>query len=151
MLTMQSQPMESPSIATNSQHPLRRGRAAIITAVTLLALLSATVAIGQSSQDFDLACRGIIASGGTVSSGGNFAVIDAFGIPFAPPQNSDTSPTYGIRSADFAVRGGFLPGYPRGQSVTAATAGTAPTIGSQTNVQRLPFIPNLRAIIRGGC
>lgn len=150
MSTLQTHSPAPDALPTTTQRRLRpRARALIVAIVALLALLSATVAIGQSSQDFDLACRGILASGGTVSSGGSFAVIGAFGIPFAPPKNSDTTPTYAVRSNDFAVRGGFLPGYPTGHNIAAT--GNAPTIDAQTNFQHLPWITKVGRIIRGGC
>ncbi len=150
--SQQRQEAHDPQPATRGNWQwLRRGRSLVIALVTMLTLLSAAVAIGQVSQDYDLACRGLVASGGGVTSSGNFAVIGALGIPFAPPKNSDTAPTYAVRSADFAVRGGFLPGYPNGQSAGIADTGTTPTNSEQATVQHLPLIFKMRRIIRGGC
>jgi len=121
--------------------------------VAVITLLTATVAIAQSSQNFDLACRSIIAAGGRVSTGGNFAVIGALGGPIVPPKDSDTAPTYAVRSANFGVRAGFLPAYPNGQSAAVAGADyqTTPAHSEQTVIQRLPLLYKALYIIRGGC
>lgn len=133
---------------------LRRSRAYLVTLVAMIALLSATVAIGQASENFDLACRSIISSGNqTISNpGANFAVIGTLGLPMVPVKDSDTAPTYTIRNATHAVRAGFLPGYPNGQRVAIAeetiNAANAP---DQLNQQRLPIIFKVGRLVRGGC
>jgi hypothetical protein len=128
---------------------LRRGRAPIILIVALIALLSATVAIGQASQNFDLACRSILTGAGGTIAGGNFAAIGAFGLPMVPPKDSETAPTYAVRSPSFALRGGFLPGYPNGAGTVSAT--TMTVLPEQELVQRLPIIVKMLRIVRGGC
>jgi hypothetical protein len=131
----------------------RLWRTLIVGVLALLALLSATVAIGQSSNDFDLACRGILASGGRVVESGDFAMTGTLGVPIVPPKDSATAPTYAVRSNNYGVRAGFLPAYPNGQR--AAVAGTAqesaPAYSEQQMVQRLPIIEKFVRIVRGGC
>ena len=124
---------------------LPRPRAIISLTVAFITLLSATVALGQASENFDLACRSLItASSGTIT-GGNFGVTAALGLPIVPPQDSDTAPTYAIRSTDYGVRAGFLPGYPTAQTSTATNT------PAQTYVQHLPLLYKVVYIIRGGC
>ncbi len=136
---------------TISSHDwLGRGRTLIIAIIAGVALLSATVAIGQSSQDFDLACRSIIAAGGAVTSGGDFALIGTLGVPIAPAKESETAPTYAVRSTDFGLRAGFLPAYPNGQRATVA-AQRVPSSSEQAFVQRLPIVFKMIHLIRGGC
>jgi hypothetical protein len=123
----------------------------MITLAVLFALLSATAVIGQNSQNFDLACRSILSAGGGNITGGNFGVIGALGMPIVPPKDSDTAPTYAIRGGNFAVRAGFLPGYPNQPDATVADAAVAPAVPEQDFVQRLPLINKVRILIRGGC
>lgn len=132
---------------------LRHWRRLTVLAVAGLALLAASVAIGQVSQDFDLACRGIITATGGASLSSNFAITGALGVPIAPPKETDTNPTYTVRSADYAVRGGFLPAYPNAQSaaVAAVDSQSAPAIIEADVIQRLPFVRKTMRIIRGGC
>lgn len=123
---------------------LLRPRAIITLTVALITLLSATVAFGQASVSYDLACRSLItASSGTIR-GGNFGVTASSGLPIVPPQDSDTAPTYAIRSTDYGVRAGFLPSYPTTQSATINTP-------DQIYVQHLPLLYKVLYIIRGGC
>jgi hypothetical protein len=132
---------------------LRRGRTLIVIAVALVSLLAATVAIGQVSQNYDLACRGMLVAGGTVSAIGNYAVIGAMGSPIIPPADSTTPPTYAVRSANYAMRAGFLPAYPTGG--TAADSATlqqnAPDGSDQAASLRLPRVFSVGRIIRGTC
>ena len=132
---------------------LRRWRVFVMSAVTLFALFAASVAIGQVSQSYDLVCRGMLTSGGRVSTDDNFAIIGALGVPVVPPKASDTSPTYAVRSTDYAVRGGFLPAYPNGQAAVVAADGSqsVPDISEQAMVQHMPIIRKAIRIIRGGC
>lgn len=157
---------------TLSQHwrNLRRSRAYLVALIAILTTLSATVAIGQSSDSFDLACRSIISAGNQTmtNSGASFGVIGTLGLPMVPPKDSDTNPTYTIRNATHGVRAGFLPGYPNGQRVAIAeeiidgsnseaalatvdATGSAPTIIDQSHQQRLPLIFKVVRVIRGGC
>lgn len=130
---------------------VRRSKAYLITLVAMLTILSATVAIGQSSANFDLACRSIISSGNQTMTnpGANLAVIGTLGLPLVPPKDSDTTPTYAIRNATHAVRAGFLPGYPN-QAIDIAAA-DAPASLDQGYQQRLPMLFKALRIVRGGC
>jgi hypothetical protein len=131
---------------------LRRGRALIVVAVALTSLLVATVAIGQASQNFDLACRGMLAAGGLVTSNSNFAVIGAVGSPIIPPADSTTAPTYAVRSTNFGVRAGFLPAYPNGVTAEAALQPSAAVHPAQGDgFVRLPLLFKVGRIIRGDC
>jgi hypothetical protein len=150
-----SQPPTQPHPPTKhaARHRLRRWRISVVLAVTFFALFAASVAIGQVSQSYDLACRGMLTAGGRVSATNDFAIIGALGVPVVPPKDSNTSPTYAVRSTDYAVRGGFLPAYPNGQAaeVAADAAQSAPAISEQATVQRLPIVRKAMRIIRGGC
>jgi hypothetical protein len=126
---------------------LRRIRALILALATLVALLSATIAIGQASLDFDLACRSEMTATSVVASDSNFGVISALGLAVVPPRDSETQPTYSVRSADFGVRAGFLPGY--ADSESAAVANTE--IPNQPFVQYLPVVHRVVRMVRGGC
>jgi hypothetical protein len=150
MPILKLQPSQPQSQQNGLRQPWRRGQTLILACAALIALLSTTVAIAQSSANFDLACRSILASGGGISSGDNFAVIAVLGLPMVPPQNSDTAPTYAVRSADFGVRAGFLPGYPNQQSATVVTQ-SAPAAREETFIQRLPWLLRVQYIVRGGC
>jgi len=130
---------------------LHRTRGFILAAVALAALLSATVAIAQASQNFDLACRSIMSGGGGTRTSASFGVTAALGAPIALPANPDTFPTYSVRSANFGLRGGFLPGYPTDLGVTTAAHTTTPAEVEQSLVQWLPRIFKTIFIIRGGC
>ena len=130
---------------------LRRGRILLLIAMTLVSLLAATVAIGQVSRDFDLACRGLLLAGGRVTSGGNFAIVGAMGAPIIPPKDSETTPTYAVRSASYGVRAGFLPAYPNDASADAALEHSDPLRSDQDIVQRLPILYKIGPLIRGGC
>lgn len=136
---------------------LRQSRGYLFALVTMLALLSATVAIGQSSQDFDLACRSIISSGNqTITNpGANFGVIATLGQPIAAPKDSDTAPTYSIRNTTHAVRTGFLPGYPTSQRIAIAeetiNANAPDAIDQGGYQQRLPLLFKVARVVRGGC
>ncbi len=132
---------------------LRRWRQLTLLVVAGLALLAASVAIGQASQNYDLACRSILTATGGTTVSSNFAVTGALGIPIAPPKESNTNPTYAIRSADYAVRGGFLPAYPNEQSaaVTVSAAQSEPVMSEAGVIQRFPFIRKMTRIVRGGC
>ena len=132
---------------------LRHWRLLIVLAVAVLTLVAASVAIGQVSLNYDLACRGMLTAGGGVNTTNDFAVVGSLGVPIIPPKDSDTTPTYAVRSADFAVRGGFLPAYPNGQRATLVTnAGESePATGEQALVQHLPIVRKAMRIIRGGC
>ena len=127
----------------------RRGRIRLHVLVALLALtitfVSAKAAFAQFSQNFDLACRSIMTAGGGVMRGGNFAVIGALGLPMVPPADSSTAPTYAVRSTNYGVRAGFLPGYPNGQGQTM----TPPVIVNKNFVQRLPLLYKVAYIVRG--
>ena len=113
--------------------------------VAVITLFTVTEAYAQFSQDFDLACRSIMTGGGGVTSGGNFAVIGALGLPMVPPADSASAPTYSVRSTNFGVRAGFLPGYPNGDAPVSAP----PTIIEKDFVQRLPLLFKVAYIIRG--
>jgi hypothetical protein len=148
----QDQPQEQPKKRRTPQR-LRRVRVLITVAVATFTLLSGTIAFGQASQDFDLACRSILTAGGGVSTNANYALIGALGVPIVPPKDSDTSPTYAVRSASYGLRAGFLPGYPNGQSaaVVETSQQDAPALDEQTIIQHLPRISKVLFIIRGGC
>lgn len=133
---------------------LRRGRAFIVMAAALVSLLVATVAIGQASQNFDLACRGMLTAGGLVSTSGNYAVIGAMGSPIIPPTDSSTPRTYAVRSNSFAVRAGFLSAYPNDVSAAdTATIQQSPPAGIEQGgfLQHLPLLAKAGQIIRGTC
>jgi hypothetical protein len=123
---------------------LRRGRTLVAGLVVVVALLTATVAIAQSSQNYDLACRSLMTAGGGVSTGTNFALIGALGVPIVPPGDASTAPNYGVRA-------GFLPAYPNSASAAVAEASqqAPPAHVEQNNVQRLPFIFGIQRIILG--
>jgi hypothetical protein len=125
----------------------------IAIAVATLTLLSGTIAFGQASQDYDLACRGLLTGGGRVSTSANYAVTGALGIPIIPPRDSQTSPTYAVRSASYGLRAGFLPAYPTGQTTAVAETSqqTTPVLDEQATIQRLPLIFKMLYIVRGGC
>jgi MFS family permease len=123
-------------------------RTFFVTCAIMLALLSATVAIAQASQDFDLACRIFPSGGGGTITGGQFAVTGALGSSIVPPRESETNPTYSVRSANYGLRGGFLPGYPTGQSFAV----TEVTVPSQSLFnQFLPTLYRVGDFVRGGC
>jgi len=130
---------------------LKRGQTLIVTVVALLTLLSATVAIGQASQDYDLACRSIMSGGGRIIGAGNFGVNGALGIAIAAPNDGSSPPTYSVHSADYGLRAGFLPGYPTGQAATAAVATIAPNQGDPQAVVHMPIIYGMIVAVRGGC
>lgn len=151
MSTFLSQSPKRQVATLGFRRPLGRVRTLIITLAAILAMLSATIVIGQSSQDFDLACRSIMSAGGGAITGGNFGVIAALGLPIVPPKDSETAPTYAIRGGNFAVRTGFLPGYPNQPGATTVDAAAAPAVPEQDFVQRLPLINKVRILVRGGC
>lgn len=127
----------------------RRARIRLRVLVALLALtipfVSTKDAFAQFSQDFDLACRTIMTAGGSVIRGGSFAVNGALGLPMVPPADSGTAPTYAVRSTNYGVRAGFLPGYPNGDG----PAVTPPVIVNKNFVQRLPLLFKVAYIVRG--
>lgn len=139
--------------STHVPQRLRRLRALIAIVVATITLLSGTIAFGQASQDYDLACRGILTAGGQTSASATHAVTGALGVPVVPPRDSEISPTYAVRSTDYALRAGFLPAYPNGQAaaVAATSQQAAPAIDEQATIQRLPIIFKVLHIIRGGC
>lgn len=148
----QAQATPTGKLQRGKLHSLRYPQAFIIMAVALIALLSATVAIGQASQNYDLACRSILSAAGHTSWNATHAVTGALGMPIVPPRDSELNPTYAIRSTNFGLRAGFLPGYP--SDLNAGTNGTSeeatPAQGDML-VQRLPIISKTLYIIRGGC
>lgn len=154
-------PMPLSQSPMNSQKPtqqvamrhLQRWRQLTLLMVAGLALLAASVAIGQASQNYDLACRGILTATGGTTMSSNLAVTGALGNSIVPPKESDTNPTYAVRSADYAVRGGFLPAYPNAQGAEVALAASkSEHFMSEAGVsQRFPFIRKMTHIVRGGC
>jgi hypothetical protein len=123
-------------------------RTFFVTCAMMLALVSATVAIAQASQDFDLACRLFPSGGGGTITGGQYAVTGALGSSIVPLRESETNPTYSVRSTNYGLRGGFLPGYPIGQN----SAITEVTVPAQTPFnQFLPTLYKVGAFVRGGC
>jgi hypothetical protein len=130
---------------------LRRARALALIVVTTVALLSATVAIGQASLAYDLACRSVISGGGGIVSGGVYGLHGTLGVPIAPPKEAELAPTYAVRSADFGLRAGFLPGYSNALSVSKAGVSEASASPDQAFVQRLPWVTKFGRIVRGGC
>ncbi|MCC6455170.1 MAG: hypothetical protein IT328_09535 [Caldilineaceae bacterium] len=148
-----SQPSPKQPNPMHAPRRLRRVRVLIAIAVATVTLLSGTIAFGQASQDYDLACRGLLTGGGGAIASANYAVTGAFGIPVAPPRDSQTSPTYAVRSASYGLRAGFLPAYPTGQAATVAETSQqrSPASDEQATIQRLPLIFKVLYIVRGGC
>ena len=131
---------------------IRRTRLLVVSVIGILAILWASVAIGQAAEDYDLACRSVIAAAGGTITSGNFGIIAALGLPFVPPKDSETAPTYTVRGSTYALRAGFLPAYSTGETATSAAATTADPAPEQLDfVQRLPVIHKVARIIRGGC
>lgn len=125
----------------------RRSRTYIIVLVATIAILASGVAIGQASQNYDLACRSVMTGGGGTVTSANYGVIAALGMPMVPPADA-TPPTYSVRSANYGLRAGFLPGYPTG---VAATADSPSFIDQLTNITRLPLLFKEGSIVRSGC
>src|SRR3954466_12576622 len=118
---------------------LRRPRWIILIIVGLVALLSTAVAIGQASQNFAISCGSVINSGGGVTISANFGAITAIGVPIAPPN----SPSYAVRSPNFGLRSGFIPGNPTSPAVAAANA---PSHNDLNVLTHMPFIAKLISI-----
>ena len=119
----------------------------LVIALTAAAILSASVAMGQASLDYDLACRSVMSSGGGTSTLGFYGLTSALGNPIAPVKETEINPTYSARSALYALRAGFLPGYPSKPAAAAANL----TEPEQNFVQRLPIIGKVLRVVRAGC
>jgi len=120
--------------------------------VALVALLSATVVIAQASQNFAIACGSIIDGGGGDVTSAHYSAITALGIPMVPPNDGSAAPSYAVRSANYGLRAGFLPGYSTGGQVSVATAATtAPNSGNVQAVTRMPIIYGMIRAMLGGC
>jgi hypothetical protein len=120
------------------RHPLFR--LALLALIILAALATTGVALAQSSVAYDLACRGVLDSGGgqSTGTGGNVGVIGAIG----------QSPAGAARSTNYGVRGGYIqPSSP--PAVAAAPAMIA--ADSQTGRTLLPFLGKVMRVVRGGC
>lgn len=115
----------------------RRRRTLAILVTVCAAVLLAGVVVAQASENYDLACRGVLNSGGgyRITPSNSFAIIDAIGQPIAGiSQNS----TYG-------VYGGYVHPFEPAQSPPKPPP---PDLGNELN---LPFLAKAGRIIRGGC
>lgn len=128
-----------------SQAGARRRRLVILTVVALVALLSATVVIGQASQNYAISCGYVISSGGGSVASANFGVIGSLGNPIVPP---NTAPGYAVRSTNFSLHAGFLPST---SNTAAAASSISPNVGNAGIVTHMPFIANMIASIIGSC
>jgi hypothetical protein len=126
---------------------LRRSRAYLLVLVGLIAMLTATVAIGQVSQNYALACRSLFTAGSGTMTNSNYGIIAALGMPIVPPADGNP-PTYSVRGGNFALRAGFLPGYP---TSVAASAESPSLLEQFSNFVRLPLIFKGGAIVGGEC
>lgn len=114
---------------------LRGRRVLLLAAAAWLALALVGVAAAQSSQNFDLACRGTVSAAGSVQSLGSMGLVSAVGQPGAGSANS----------ANFAVRGGYVqPSSRLGQNTQAATVDAGGN-------RYLPFVADALARIVRPC
>lgn len=125
-------------------HGLRRVLArgwALLLVVALLVLVGGGIAAAQSSFAFDLACRGVLTSGGGVNvyPSNNARMVGALGQSLA---GSSQGPTVG-------VHGGYLHSVQPAMTTLTAAPATAPE--QLNNTLSLPFISSFIRVIRGGC
>lgn len=111
-----------------------RRRMVVLLAVVCVSLLLTGVAVAQSSQNFDLACRGVLDSAGSLRlySNNTIGLVDAVGQAGA---GRSTSPNFGLRA-------GYL--QPR---VVAASADTA-TVDQETRRLYMPFAYSFLRVVR---
>jgi hypothetical protein len=136
-----------PRLETYKPRRRLRQRTAVLLIVAVMTFLAGGVAVAQSSYYFDLACRSLFtAAGGTAASVNvEIAVTGALGVPAVGT----------TAAATFAVRSGFLPGYPN--NVVAAAQAQPAQITPALNqddppvILRLPLLENVTRIVRGGC
>lgn len=119
----------------------RRLRGLVILAAACAAILLAGIVVAQASRHYDLACRGVLDSGGgyRVTPSQQFALVDATGQPIAGISQSNR----------FGVYGGYIHPYKPAPSPSPEPPPDPPP--AFANKLTLPFISQTMRVVRGGC